>query len=115
MKQYQWAHTSGPWAVEVGIGASTPEFPVITSRDYIVVGIEGFYGDLQVDWANARLVAAAPVMRTILDDVRCLLAAERDVLGHAQVDEILGDIEHVFDQIVEEKPVNDHVAHLPGA
>jgi hypothetical protein len=65
-------HTPGPWHIE---REDSPDaewsrrFPTIIADEYEVVGNEGFYGDLETDMANARLIAAAPDLLEALEFV----------------------------------------------
>jgi hypothetical protein len=38
------------------------EWPCIYSVDYEIIGTEGFYGDLETDIANAKLIVQAPIL-----------------------------------------------------
>ena len=61
-------HTPGPWAVVTDdTAAQVKGFPCIHSDNYIVVGVEGMYGDIETDYANARLIAAAPDLLEALE------------------------------------------------
>lgn len=63
--------TPGPWRVEVdNSSAQVQGFPLITSETYTVVGNEGMYGDIDTDYANAHLIAAAPDLYEALE--RCV-------------------------------------------
>jgi hypothetical protein len=61
-------HTPGPWRVEIDKSAAQVKgFPVIEADEYTVVGTEGIYGDVDTDMANARLIAAAPELLSIVE------------------------------------------------
>ena len=61
-------HTPGPWVVVTDdTAAQVKGFPCIHSDNYIVVGVEGMYGDIETDYANARLIAAAPDLLEALE------------------------------------------------
>lgn len=61
-------HTKGPWRIEVDDSAAqVAGYPNIISDDYTVVGTEGMFGDIETDYANAHLIAAAP---ELLDALR---------------------------------------------
>lgn len=64
-------HTPAPWWVEVDESANSGpySFPIINSKDYEIVGIEGIYGDFETDMANARLIASAPELLEALKDL----------------------------------------------
>lgn len=68
MSEQDWKYTPGPWWVEVGDENSewAQRFPVIMSNSGEIAGTEGFYSELAVDIANARLAAAAPELLTVL-------------------------------------------------
>lgn len=56
-------YTPGPWRVEIDAAknAAWPmKWPTIQAENYEVVGVEGLYGDIETDIANAHLIAAAP-------------------------------------------------------
>ncbi len=59
--------TKGPWVVQVDASSSVTGFPLILSEHYVVVGHEGLYGDIEQDFANAHLIAAAPDMFEVLE------------------------------------------------
>ena len=62
--------TPGPWRVITDESAAqVTGFPCIESDGYTVVGVEGMYGDIDTDFANARLIAAAPDMLEALRGV----------------------------------------------
>ena len=66
MTEPKW--TKGPWRVVVDEEAAQVKgFPCIEAEDYEVVGTEGMYGDLDTDYANAHLIAAAPDLYEALD------------------------------------------------
>ena len=66
------AHTKGPWRVVKDETAyQVKGFPCIEAENYTVVGVEGMFGDIDVDFANARLIAAAP---DLLDALEMMLA-----------------------------------------
>jgi hypothetical protein len=63
--------TEGPWRVLVDESAAQVKgFPCIEADEYTIVGLEGMYGDIKVDYANARLIAAAPTLARQL--LRCM-------------------------------------------
>lgn len=65
-------HTPGPWRVVVDDSASqVTGFPCIEADNYQVVGTEGMYDDIETDFANAHLIAAAP---DLLEALKNLLA-----------------------------------------
>lgn len=63
-------HTPGPWFVVTDHSAAQVKgFPLIHSHSgYSVVGVEGMYGDLDTDFANAYLIAAAPDVLAALEE-----------------------------------------------
>lgn len=62
-------HTPGPWRVVADESAAqVTGFPCIEADGYTVVGLEGMYGDIETDFANARLIAAAPDLLDALAD-----------------------------------------------
>jgi hypothetical protein len=64
-------HTPGPWWVVADEGAAqVTGFPCIEADNYTVVGLEGMYGDIDTDFANAQLIAAAPDMLEALKAAR---------------------------------------------
>ena len=63
--------TPGPWMVVVDESAAQcPGFPVIEAQDYTIVGVEGMFGELETDFANAHLIAAAPELYAVLEACR---------------------------------------------
>lgn len=62
--------TPGPWVVvKDESAAQVAGFPCIYANDYTVVGTEGMYGDIEEDFANAHLIAAAPDLYEALADI----------------------------------------------
>lgn len=62
-------HTPGPWRVVVDdTDSQVTGFPCIEANNYTVVGCEGMYGDIERDYANARLIAAAPDLLSLVED-----------------------------------------------
>jgi len=65
-------HTPGPWVVVTDESAAQVKgYPCIYADGYTVVGTEGMFGDIETDFANAHLIAAAP---DLLDALECLLS-----------------------------------------
>lgn len=67
MTERKW--TPGPWVVVSDESATQVKgFPCIYATDYTVVGTEGMFGDIDEDFANAHLIAAAPDLYDALSD-----------------------------------------------
>ena len=61
-------HTPGPWlVVSDESAAQVTGYPCIHAADYTVVGIEGMFGHIGTDFANAHLIAAAPDLLDALE------------------------------------------------
>ena len=77
-------HTPGPWVVIADESAAQVKgFPCIESDGYTVVGLEGMYGDIETDFANARLIAAAPDMLEALQAAQSMHQRYCDRVGAA--------------------------------
>lgn len=64
--------TPGPWVVVPDkTAAQVQGYPCIYANDYTIVGTEGMYGEIEKDFANARLIAMAPTL------ARKVIAAEK--------------------------------------
>lgn len=85
-------HTTGPWTVKKAFGSITVETPSGRSICDIV-------GDMPIDEANARLIAAAPELLEALESITELLqnAIAADD-GHS-ADE-LGQCENLASQLI---------------
>lgn len=60
--------TPGPWVVVADESAAQVKgFPCIYANNYTIVGTEGMYGDIDTDFANAHLIAAAPDLYEALE------------------------------------------------
>lgn len=66
MTERKW--TKGSWVVVTDdTAAQVTGFPCIYAHDYTVVGTEGMFGDIETDFANAHLIAAAPDLYEALE------------------------------------------------
>jgi len=60
LKKRAEAATPGPWFFEIDPdGSWANQWPVILASDSEVVGVEGFYGDMEAAKENAAYIAAA--------------------------------------------------------
>ena len=83
--------TPGPWTVVVDeIAAQVRGYPCVYSKDYTVVGTEGMYGDIDVDFANAKLIAAAPDLYEALQRIQNTIGSsankqEMEILEYCRI------------------------------
>jgi hypothetical protein len=81
IKQDQEQGTDGPWVVIEDENAEQVRgFPCIYAPGYTVVGLEGMYGDINTDFANARRIARLPE----LEEAYLTQAAEIEAFKAAQ-------------------------------
>jgi len=78
--------TPGPWEVIADESAGQVKgFPTVDSKLYQIIGSEGFYGNYEDDWTNARFIASArelvPAMRERIVDLEWEID-ELDFLRH---------------------------------
>jgi hypothetical protein len=72
-------HTPAPWWVEVDtLAIGCDVWPRILSENYEVVGSEGMFGNLEIDMANASLIASAPELLEALK--KLLHIVEQDLV-----------------------------------
>lgn len=92
IKQDQEQGTDGPWVVIEDENAEQVRgFPCIYAPGYTVVGLEGMYGDINTDFANARRIARLPE----LEEAYLAQAAEMAELESAlkKADELSRSVE----------------------
>lgn len=94
-------HTPGPWTVS-GITAVCARYGIVSSAQSEFIASVGLLDDpKKTDYANARLIAAAPDLRVVVQTAKsafgerlsCLRDERREVLR------IDGDVEDIDDQI----------------
>jgi hypothetical protein len=90
---YKW--TRGPWVVVADeTAAQVRGYPCIYADGYTVVGTEGMYSDIETDFANARLIAAAPDLYMALE---AILLGELDTDVRRSVEQLLAKARGVND------------------
>jgi hypothetical protein len=94
--------TPGPWYTVVDeIATQVQGFPILDSEKYEIVGTEGFYGDYDTDWINARFIAEArelvPELVAEIERLRDALRIWIDMMEDDQYD--AGEMISEFDRI----------------
>jgi hypothetical protein len=69
------------------------QWPCLYGGEYEIIGTEGFYGDLETDIANAKLIAQAPVLAERLAALIDVMVGE----GYAELDSIKSSISTLQD------------------
>jgi len=75
-------HTPGPWVIVMGLSGHTSVYPIVDGEEIGKERVADVYCPLNIEGghigANARLIAAAPDMRVMIDRLVTLLAAFND-------------------------------------